>query len=63
MPVNKSLANNLRKKYGDKKAKEIYYAMENEGKDSYHKGMSTAKKEGHTQKSFPKGRIPKKKKK
>jgi hypothetical protein len=61
MPINKTLANALRKKYGDKKAKEIYYAMENEGKPPFKKGLATAEKEKHTQKTFPKRKLKKKK--
>jgi len=61
MPVNKTLAKALIKKYGYKKGKEIYYGMESDGKPSFKKGLDTAEKEGHTQKSFP--RKPKKKKK
>lgn len=46
--------NGLIKQYGLKKAKEIYYSMENDGKPAFKKGMKTATKEGHTQKHFPK---------
>ena len=60
MPVNKSLAKSLIKKYGPKKAKEIYYAMENEGKPAFKKGLDTATKEGHIQKHFPRKRKKKK---
>lgn len=56
MPVNKSLAASLKKKYGAKKAKQIYYAMENKGSKGFKKGLKTAKKEGHTTKKFPKGK-------
>jgi hypothetical protein len=54
MPVNKNLAKALVKKYGEKKGKEVYYAMENEKKKSFKKGMKTAKKEKHLVKNFPK---------
>lgn len=53
MPVNKNLAKNLIKKYGAKKGKEIYYAMENEKSKAFQKGLRTAKREGHTLKKFP----------
>lgn len=59
MPVNKSLAKALVKKYGPKKGKQIYYAMENEGKPSFKKGLKTAEKEGHVLKHFPKKRKKK----
>jgi hypothetical protein len=59
MPVNKTLAKALIKKYGPKKAKEIYYAMESEGKPAFKKGLATAIKEKHTQKTFPKKRKKK----
>ena len=54
MPVNKSLAKSLIEKYGYEKGMKIYYAMENEGKPAFKKGMKTAEKEGHIQKHFPK---------
>jgi hypothetical protein len=38
---------------------EIYYAMENEGKPAFKKGLKTAKKEGHVLKKFPKKRKKK----
>lgn len=56
MPVNKSLAKSLTKKYGAKKGKRVYYAMENSrGKTgkAFKKGLKTAKREGHTTKKFP----------
>jgi hypothetical protein len=56
MPVNKSLANSLIKKYGHEKGMQIYYAMESECKPTFKKGMKTAKKEGHTLKKFPRKR-------
>ena len=59
--VNKKLARELIKHYGYDKGKEIYYKMESEGKTSFKKGLSTAKKKGEAQKTFPK--RPKKKKK
>lgn len=54
MPVNKTLAKALVKKYGAKKGKEIYMAMESEGKTTFKKGLKTAMKEKHTLKHFPK---------
>jgi hypothetical protein len=54
MPVNKHLAQNLKKQYGEEAGKKIYYAMENQGKPAFKKGLKTAKKEGHTLKQFPK---------
>jgi hypothetical protein len=54
MPVNKSLAKALIKKYGKKKGEDIYYAMENEKKASFKKGLKTATKEHHTLAHFPK---------
>jgi hypothetical protein len=59
LPVNKSLAKKLIEKYGYEKAMEIYYAMENEGKPAFKKGLKTAKKEGHVLKKFPKKRKKK----
>ena len=59
IPVNKTLAKKLIKEYGHDKAMEIYYAMENEGKPSFKKGMTTAMKEKHTQMHFPKKRKKK----
>ena len=56
MPVNKNMAKALVKKYGPKKGKQIYYAMENDNKPSFQKGMKTATKEGHTLKHFPRKR-------
>ena len=56
MPVNKSLAGSLKKKYGAKKGESVYYAMENKGTKSFKKGLKTAKKEGHTSAKFPKGK-------
>jgi hypothetical protein len=60
MPVNKTLMKALIKQYGLKKAKEVYYAMENEGKPPFKKGLATAEKEKHTQKTFPKKRKKRK---
>jgi hypothetical protein len=59
MPVNRTLARALVKKYGNKKGKEIYYAMEMEHKPSFKKGMATAMKEKHILKHFPKKRKKK----
>jgi hypothetical protein len=56
MPVNKTLAKALIKKYGQKKGEAIYFGMEGEGKSSFKKGVRTASKEGHTLKHFPKGK-------
>ena len=53
MSVNKTLAKALIEEYGHEKGKEIYFKMESEGKDTFTKGLSTAEKEGHTQKRFP----------
>lgn len=53
MPVNKSLAEALKKKYG-KKAPSIYAAMENKGAPAFKKGLKTAKAENHTTATFPK---------
>lgn len=60
MPVNKSLATSLKKKYGSKKGESVYYAMENKGTKAFKKGLKTAKKEGHTSIKFPKGKKGKK---
>jgi hypothetical protein len=54
MPVNRSLLKKLIEKYGEEKGKEMYYAMESEGKPSFKKGLKTAIKEGHTLKKVPK---------
>lgn len=54
MPVNKSLAKALVKKYGKKTAKKVYYGMESEKKPSFLKALKTATKEKHTLKKFPK---------
>ena len=59
MPIHKKLAKALIKKYGYEKGKEIYYKMESEGKDTFVKGMKTAKEKNETQKTFP--RKPRKK--
>jgi hypothetical protein len=61
MPYNASLARTLIEKYGRKKAMEIYHAMENDGKESFKKGLETAIKEKHTTKTFPRGKRKKKK--
>jgi len=61
MPVNKSLAKALVKKYGKKKAEDIYYGMENEGKPAFKKGLAKAKREGHVSAHFPKKKKTKKK--
>ena len=54
MPINKSLLKGLRKKYGKEKGDEIYFAMEQDGTLSFTKGLKTAIREGHTQKSIRK---------
>jgi hypothetical protein len=54
MPVNKSLAKALNKKYGAKKGEEIYYAMEADKSKAFKKGIKTAAKEKHTLKHYPK---------
>ena len=59
MPVNKTLAKSLIKKYGQKKGEAIYFGMENENKPAFKKGLATATKEKHTQKHFPKPRKKK----
>lgn len=61
MPINASLARKLIEKYGRKKAMEIYYGMENDGKPGFKKGLKTAIKEKHTTKTFPRGKRKKKK--
>lgn len=48
MPINKSLYSSLEKKYGALKAREIYYAMEQDNKPAFRKGLKTAIKEKHT---------------
>ena len=53
MPINKKLAKELIKTYGYDKGKEIYYKMEQEGKEPFKKGLKTAKKKGETGKRFP----------
>jgi len=58
MPLNLSLMKSLVKKYGYKKGKDVYFAMENEGKPSFKKGMKTASAEGHT--GYLKGKHGKK---
>ena len=50
MPIVRSIMNNLIKKYGNKKGKSIYYAMENKGKLT--KAKRTATKQGHTVKKW-----------
>lgn len=62
MPVNKSLAKALVKKYGKKTGENVYFGMENEAKPAFKKGLATAKKEGHTLAHFPKGKTKKTKK-
>jgi hypothetical protein len=54
MPINRSLAKALTKKYGKKKGEKIYFGMESEKKPSFIKALKTAKKEKHTLKKFPK---------
>lgn len=54
MPVNKHLAQNLKKQYGSKKGEQVYFAMENSNKKSFKKGLATAKREKHTVAHFPK---------
>lgn len=57
MPINKSLAKALKKKYGAKKGENVYFGMEkSKGKTGkiYKKGLKTAKKEGHIQAHFKK---------
>lgn len=57
MPINKSLAFALIKKYGKKKGESIYFGLENaKGKkgSAFRKGLKTAKREGHTVAKFPK---------
>jgi len=56
MPVNKNLAKALVKKYGEKRGKDIYYAMESEKGKAFKKGIATAKKEKRTLKKFPKAK-------
>lgn len=53
MPVNRSLARALIKKYGSKKGKSIYYGMETKNSKGFRKGLKTAKREGHIAKKFP----------
>ncbi len=58
MPVNKHLAESLKKQYGDTEGEKAYYAMENSSPKSnagktFKKGLKTAKKEGHTVAHFP----------
>ncbi len=52
MPVNKSLVESLKKKYGGKKGMSVYAGMEAKGEPAFKKGMKTATKEGHTAKSM-----------
>ena len=54
MPVNKSLAGSLNKRYGVKKGEEIYHAMEADKSKAFKKGIKTATKEKHTLKHYPK---------
>lgn len=46
MPINAPLMKSLKKSYGTKKGKSVYYAMENKGSKSFKKGLKTAKKQG-----------------
>jgi len=62
-PINKSLFNSLKKKYGIIKSKKIYMSMESENKPSFKKGLKTAKKEKHILNKFPKRKKKKKIKK
>lgn len=48
MPINKSLLSGLKKQYGAKKGTSVYFGMEQKGGKAFRKGLSTAKKEGHT---------------
>ena len=57
MPINKTLAAALVKKYGKKKGESIYFGLENaKGKKglAFRKGLKTAKKEGHVVAKFSK---------
>jgi len=54
MPINKDLYNSLTKKYGAKKGKKVYFAMENKGSKSFKKGLATAKRKGRTMAHAPK---------
>jgi len=56
MPINKNLAKALVKRYGQKRGMDIYYAMENDKKPAFKKGLKTATKEHHTVKRFPKSK-------
>lgn len=48
MPINVSMLKAMKKQYGAKKGKSIYFASENKGTKSFKKGLATAKKEHHT---------------
>ena len=54
MPINKPLYSSLVKKYGAKKGKQVYFAMENKGTKSFKKGLKTAKRQGKTMAHAPK---------
>lgn len=44
MPINKKMMAALKKEYGAKKGKSIYYAMENQGKTGHKKKKAKKKK-------------------
>lgn len=52
MPINVSEFNAMKKKYGAKKGKQVYFASENKGSKAFKKGIKTATKEGHTAKNL-----------
>ena len=48
MPINLPMFAAMKKKYGAKKGKQVYFASENSGKKSFAKGVKTAQKQGKT---------------
>lgn len=44
MPVNKAMMKNMKKKYGEKKGEEVYYAVEQKQKGNKMTGISKKKK-------------------
>lgn len=44
MPVNESMMRALKKKYGDEKGEQVYYAMENKRKHEKKRSKSKTKK-------------------
>jgi len=54
MPVNRTLAKALIKRYGQKRGEDVYYGLEADKNKAFKKGLKTATKEKHILKHFPK---------